>query len=101
MKATFISLIIILTAIQPMSAQQDMKKMEKRANEIISQLTLDEKISQLMNQTPGVSRLGIEPYDWWNEALHGVGRDGRATVFPQPIGMGATFDPALDRKSVV
>ena len=98
MKATFISLIIILTAIQPMSAQQDMKKMEKRANEIISQLTLDEKISQLMNQTPGVSRLGIEPYDWWNEALHGVGRDGRATVFPQPIGMGATFDPALIRQ---
>ncbi len=81
-----------------MSAQQDMKKMEKRANEIISQLTLDEKISQLMNQTPGVSRLGIEPYDWWNEALHGVGRDGRATVFPQPIGMGATFDPALIRQ---
>jgi len=74
-----------------------MEKFEKQANEIIAQMTLEEKFSQLMNETPGIPRLGIEPYDWWNEGLHGVGRDGRATVFPQPIGLGATFNPVLIR----
>ena len=77
------------------SAHDRMNRLEQKARDIISQMTLDEKISQLMNETPGIPRLGIEPYDWWNEGLHGVGRDGRATVFPQPIGLGATFDPAL------
>ncbi len=80
------------------TAQDRMAQLEQKARDIIAQLTLDEKISQLMNETPGVPRLGIEPYDWWNEGLHGVGRDGRATVFPQPIGLGATFDPDLIRK---
>ncbi len=80
------------------TAQDRMAQLEQKARDIIAQLSLDEKISQLMNETPGVPRLGIEPYDWWNEGLHGVGRDGRATVFPQPIGLGATFDPDLIRK---
>ena len=69
--------------------------MHKKAAEVIAQMTLDEKISMMMNSTPGVERLGILPYDWWNEALHGVARNGRATVFPEPIGLGATFDPVL------
>ena len=60
--------------------------MQKKAENIISQMNVDEKISQLMNYTPGVERLGIKPYDWWSEALHGVGRNGKATVFPTPIG---------------
>lgn len=64
-------------------------------NELIAQMTLDEKISQLMNGSDGIERLGILPYDWWNEALHGVARNGRATVFPQAIGMAATFDTTL------
>ena len=72
--------------------------MHKKAADLISQMTLDEKISMMMNSTPGVERLGIKPYDWWNEALHGVARNGRATVFPEPIGLGATFDPDLVRK---
>ena len=84
-----------IVAQKPTAMQSKMDKLELKAKDIIRQLTLDEKISQLMNETPGVPRLGIEPYDWWNEGLHGVGRDGRATVFPQPIGLGATFDPAL------
>ena len=72
--------------------------MHRKAAELIARMTLDEKIGMMMNSTPGVERLGIKPYDWWNEALHGVARNGRATVFPEPIGLGATFDPELVRK---
>ena len=71
-----------------------LEQLEQQAKEIIGQMTLQEKFSQMMNETPGIKRLGIEPYDWWNEGLHGVGRAGRATVFPQPIGLAATFHPA-------
>ena len=97
------SLILSLTAglFLTMGAfAQDAKEaaMHKKAADLISQMTLDEKISMMMNSTPGVERLGIKPYDWWNEALHGVARNGRATVFPEPIGLGATFDPDLVRK---
>lgn len=69
--------------------------MHRKAAEVIAQMTLDEKISMMMNSTPGVERLGIKPYDWWSEALHGVARNGLATVFPEPIGLGATFNPEL------
>lgn len=76
-------------------AQSSVERLEKQARELIAQMTLEEKFSQMMNEAPGISRLGIEPYDWWNEGLHGVGRAGRATVFPQPIGLAATFHPEL------
>lgn len=69
--------------------------LESRAQELLSKMTLEEKCAQLMNSTPGIDRLDIHPYDFWNEGLHGVGRTGRATVFPEPIGLGATFDPEL------
>ena len=94
MKKYYLIIVSIMMTI-PASAQDRMKQLEQQAHDIISQMTLEEKISQLMNETPGIPRMGIEPYDWWNEGLHGVGRDGRATVFPQPIGLGATFDPSL------
>ena len=55
-------------------------------------MTLGEKISQMVHQARGISRLGIPAYNWWNECLHGVGRAGIATVFPQPIGLAAMFD---------
>ncbi|MBQ2217093.1 MAG: glycoside hydrolase family 3 C-terminal domain-containing protein [Prevotella sp.] len=90
----FIFLTMLTTAVSA-SAQEALSQLEQQATDIIKQMTLEEKFSQMMNETPGISRLGIEPYDWWNEALHGVARSGRATVFPQPIGMGATFDPDL------
>ncbi|MCR5101968.1 MAG: glycoside hydrolase family 3 C-terminal domain-containing protein [Butyrivibrio sp.] len=65
---------------------------EKRAKELIADMTLEEKVSQTVNHSAAVERLGIPAYDWWNEALHGVGRAGVATVFPQSIGLAATFD---------
>lgn len=68
---------------------------EKRASLLIQEMTLDEKCKQLLNNTPAIPRLGIPKYDWWNEALHGVARNGKATIFPQAIGMAATFDPKL------
>ena len=68
---------------------------EQRAGDLLQRLTLDEKISLLAYNSPGVKRLGIPAYNWWNEALHGVARAGRATVFPQAIGLAASFDDSL------
>ena len=68
---------------------------EYRARDIVSRMTLEEKISQLQNNAAPIPRLGIDAYDWWSEALHGVGRAGLATVFPQSIGMAASFNDAL------
>jgi beta-glucosidase len=68
---------------------------EERVNDLVGRMTLDEKISQMMNAAPAVERLDIPAYEWWNECLHGVGRAGLATVFPQAIGLGATWDEDL------
>lgn len=65
----------------------------ERAEDLVHQLTLEEKVALMMDNSQPVERLGIKPYNWWNEALHGVARSGLATVFPQPIGMAASFDP--------
>lgn len=66
-----------------------------RVRDLVSKLTLEEKVNQLMYNSPAIPRLNIPAYNWWNEALHGVGRSGVATVFPQAIGLGATFDNDL------
>ncbi|MEM8896216.1 MAG: glycoside hydrolase family 3 N-terminal domain-containing protein, partial [Bacteroidota bacterium] len=68
---------------------------EERAADIVSRLTAEEKTLQLFNNAPAIERLGIPAYNWWNEALHGVARAGKATVFPQAIGLAATFDEEL------
>ena len=69
--------------------------MKAEAKKLVSQMTLEEKVSQMLHTAPAVERLGIPSYNWWNEALHGVARAGVATMFPQAIGLAATFDPEL------
>jgi len=69
--------------------------LESRVGDLTGRLTLDEKVAQLQNAAPAIERLGIPAYEWWNEGLHGVARAGLATVFPQAIGLAATWDAAL------
>jgi beta-glucosidase len=71
------------------------KPVEARVRDLVSRMTLDEKALQICNDAPSIPRLGLPAYNYWNECLHGVGRNGAATVFPQAIGMAASFDPAL------
>ncbi len=68
---------------------------EKRLSDLLNRLTLEEKTAMMLYNSPGVERLDITPYNWWNESLHGIGRAGKATVFPQAIGLAATFDEDL------
>ncbi|MBF9016897.1 MULTISPECIES: glycoside hydrolase family 3 C-terminal domain-containing protein [unclassified Oceanispirochaeta] len=69
--------------------------LKERIDNLVSLLTVEEKISQLLHRSPAIEGLGIEEYNWWNEALHGVARAGTATVFPQSIGLAATFNESL------
>ncbi|MEC5115573.1 glycoside hydrolase family 3 N-terminal domain-containing protein, partial [Xanthomonas oryzae] len=71
------------------------RSFEQRAADLVSRMTLEEKAAQMQNAAPAIPRLQVPAYDWWNEALHGVARAGGATVFPQAIGMAATFDLPL------
>lgn len=68
---------------------------KKRAAELVSKMTLEEKVEQMLHTAPAIERLGVKAYNWWNEGLHGVARAGVATVFPQAIGLAATFDEDL------
>lgn len=70
----------------------------RKAEELVGKMTLEERASQLRYDAPPIKRLGIPAYNWWNEALHGVARAGQATVFPQAIGLAATFDTQLVRE---
>ena len=70
----------------------------QKARELVSQMTLEEKASQLKYDAPAIPRLGIPAYNWWNEVLHGVARAGTATVFPQAIGLAAMFDEEMQEE---
>ncbi len=74
---------------------QKNKQFRERAVELVSQMTLEEKVFQMLHTAPEIKRLGIKAYNWWNEGLHGVARAGVATVFPQAIGLAATFNEDL------
>jgi beta-glucosidase len=97
------TLLVVLLALRLSSAQvaedpayrNPHLSPERRAADLVSRLTLQEKVLQMQNSAPAIPRLNIPAYDWWNEALHGVARAGRATVFPQAIGLGATWDTEL------
>lgn len=73
----------------------DREEARRKAEELVGQMTLEERASQLRYDAPTIERLGIPAYNWWNESLHGVARAGTATVFPQAIGMAASFDEEL------
>ncbi len=75
----------------------DKIKAAQKAKSLISQMTVEEKMSQLLYNSPAIERLGIQAYNWWNEGAHGVARAGTATVFPHTIAMASTFDPELIR----
>ncbi|MCM1520636.1 MAG: glycoside hydrolase family 3 C-terminal domain-containing protein [Lachnoclostridium sp.] len=103
MKKYILSIALLCAALTP-SAQalpylDSSLSHEARVDDLMGRLTLDEKISLMMDQSPAIDRLGIPEYNWWNEALHGVGRAGLATVLPQSIGMAATFDEELVKEA--
>jgi beta-glucosidase len=81
----------------PLYRNPDLSAIE-RARDLVRRMTVAEKISQTMTDAPAIPRLGVPAYEWWSEALHGVARAGRATVFPQAIALAATFDDALVKR---
>jgi beta-glucosidase len=107
MKSSFFFFILILFAAGCNSPSVNKKadyqykfqnpslSLEDRMDDLISRLTLEEKASLMLYNSPAIERLGVPEYNWWNECLHGVARAGKATVFPQAIGMAATFDDDL------
>src|SRR5690606_32026385 len=102
--------VALLAAVPGLHAQDEASRpwldtsrsFEERAAALVAQMTLEEKAAQMQNDSPAIERLGLPEYDWWNEALHGVARAGGATVFPQAIGMAASFNiPLMDQVSRV
>ncbi len=103
-RSIFASILVLMIYIQ-MAPSSDAQKapeykntalpFEKRVDDLVSRMTLEEKVSQMMNGAAPIDRLGIPAYEWWNEALHGVARAGYATVFPQAIGLAATWNTDL------
>jgi len=97
--AVFLAAFAPLTSVTAQTVQFPYKNpklpIDKRVEDLVSRMTLEEKISQMQNAAVAIPRLGVPEYEWWNEALHGVARAGIATVFPQAIGMAATFNDKL------
>ncbi|WP_158996111.1 glycoside hydrolase family 3 C-terminal domain-containing protein [Mucilaginibacter sp. L196] len=99
-KRIITSVVLSLFGVGQLQAQvlpyQNVKlPFEQRVNDLVSRMTLEEKVSQMVDEAPAIPRLGIPEYNWWNECLHGVARAGLATVFPEPIGSAASFDAGL------
>ena len=101
-----IAAVVGCALVRPTGAQNEAKEAvsafgapsvaaDKRVDDLVSRMTLEEKVRQMQHTAPAIPRLGIPSYDWWSEALHGIARSGYATVFPQAIGMAATWDTPL------
>jgi len=86
------TLICVLALLGCMTGYAQQQSAEARAKELLSQLTIEEKAALVQYASPEIDRVGLKQYNWWSEALHGVARNGSATVYPQPIGMAASFD---------
>ena len=89
------SAVIAAQATKPMPYTEPSLPIEQRVDDLVSRMTLEEKVSEMLNTSAAVPRLNVPAYDWWNEGLHGVARSGFATMFPQAIGMAATWDAPL------
>ena len=99
-RSTRLPLTATFLALASLGFSQELYKdpnqpLKKRVDDLVSRMTLNQKIGQMMHQAQAIPELGIPAYDWWNEALHGIARPGNITVFPQIIGLGASFDPDL------
>ncbi len=93
--AAAVALTFTLSAFAQLPFQDKSLSPEQRAADLVARLTLEEKAALLRYDSPAVERLRIPAYNWWNEALHGVARNGNATVYPMPVAMASTFDPQL------
>src|SRR5262249_22023629 len=80
---------------QPLPYLDPSLPLHQRVDDLVGRMTLQEKISQMQDVAPAIERLHVPAYNWWNEGLHGVARAGNATVFPQAIGLAATWDDGL------
>ncbi len=102
-RATLEVVVVLLLILVPSPAQttggavylDPSQPIEVRVDDLVGRMTLEEKASQLVNQARAIPRLQVPAYNWWSEALHGVANAGTATVFPEPIGLAATFDSPL------
>ncbi len=102
-RATLVVAVFLLLILVPSPAQttggavylDPAQPIDARVDDLVGRMTLEEKASQLVNQARAIPRLQVPAYDWWSEALHGVANAGTATVFPEPIGLAATFDSPL------
>ena len=88
-------MMMLTLSAQTLPYQDSSLSFEERAKDLVSRMTLEEKVSQMQNGAAPIDRLGVPFYDWWSEALHGIARAGLATVFPQTIGMASSFDDQL------
>ncbi|WP_406683790.1 glycoside hydrolase family 3 C-terminal domain-containing protein [Seonamhaeicola sp. MEBiC1930] len=102
MKISKVSILILLVLVSLNTIAQEKSpylnhtlSVDERVNDLVSRMTLEEKVGQMVNKAPAIPRLQIPAHEYWNECLHGVARAGKATVFPQAIGLGATFDTDL------
>ena len=94
-KGLLIIISILLTGslwAQQLPYQNPNLSSEERANDLISRLTLEEKATLMCDISDAIPRMGIKKFNWWSEALHGLANNGNVTVFPEPVGMAASFD---------
>ena len=95
---TLLATFLTVLQAQTFPFQDTTLGVDERVEDLLSRLTLDEKLSMMEHRNPAIPSLGLPAYSWWNEALHGVGRNGLATVWPMPIALAASFDEEMVRR---